>query len=72
MRIRKHSGNETRWHLSAWTSGHQEDMLFYAWMQEHCAECMCVKRANYGSGDPYWELRGGDIGYMMLIMMTWG
>jgi hypothetical protein len=71
MRIVKHDVGYNRWHLTGYSNGRNEDIMFYAWMQEHCAECLCVKRDNYGIGQPHWEIRGGDITQMMLIVMSW-
>lgn len=71
MKFVKHEVGPNRWHLTGYSDNRNEEMLFYAWMQTNCAECMCVKRDNYGIGKPYWELRGGESTQMMLIVMTW-
>jgi hypothetical protein len=70
MRIRKHDVGPGRWHLTAWSSGGNEDREFWEWMRINCPECMCIKRSQWGT-DPHWEIRGSDRGQMMLIMMAW-
>ncbi len=69
MRIVKHDVGHNRWHLSGYSTGHNEDILFQAWMQENHPDCMCIKRR--GDGFAHWEIRGTDITHMMMIAMRW-
>lgn len=59
----------TRWHMRIQIKNWKQNREFFEWMKENCADCMCVRR--YNSSEPYWELRGGDRGLMMLIIMRW-
>lgn len=61
--------NEDRWYMTAPSVNAAEDKQFREWMDANCPDCMCVLRFN--SGEPYWELRGGDVHLRTLILMRW-
>lgn len=69
MQIKRHDVGRQRWHLTITTNNWIENEAFNEWMKEHCPECMWVRRWN--SSRPFWEVRGGDIGQMMMIYMRW-
>lgn len=69
MQIKRHNIGRQRWHLTIIADNWLENKAFDNWMKEYCPECMCIRRWN--SGQPYWEVRGGDIGQMMMIYMRW-
>lgn len=60
---------EPRWFMMGWSSGAVEDRAFCEWMDNNCEDCMYILRFN--SGEPYWELRGGDQHLRTLILMRW-
>lgn len=58
-----------RWQLILKSDDYNEEVAFKEWMDEHYPECMCVKRFN--SGDPYWEVRGGELRIQTHILLRW-
>jgi hypothetical protein len=69
MKIRSKNLGEERWFLIMKSSGPVEDREFKEWMDKHCSECMYVNRFN--GGDPYWEVRGGDMRQQTMILLKW-
>jgi hypothetical protein len=74
--ILRHRSEGERWHLTVRTSTdtqqhrHERD-AWLTWMQINCGDCMCVYRFNNGV-DPHWEVRGGQLSQLMLLLMRWG
>ena len=58
-----------RWLLILKSKDYNEEVAFKDWMDEHCPECMCVKRFN--DADPFWEVRGGEPRTQTLILLRW-
>lgn len=69
MKVRSNDLGDQRWLLTMHSSGQDEDREFKEWMDKHCSDCMYVKRFN--SGDPYWEVRGGDMRLQTMILLKW-
>jgi len=68
FRNQLHPG-EGRWYMIGRTKNQEEDKAFREWMDKHCPDCMYILRFN--SGDPYWEIRGGDKKWQSLILLRW-
>jgi hypothetical protein len=58
-----------RWFMRGYTKNAEEDQAFHTWMTANCSDCLFLNRFN--SGDPYWEIRGGDKKLQTLILLKW-
>ena len=70
-KIRVHDLGPQRWHMSIWfpASAIVINYEFKKWMSDNYPDCLCIHRWN--SGDPYWEVRGGDQADQAFIAMRW-
>lgn len=66
--ISKDLGPE-RWFMKGYSKDHFEANAFHDWMTKNCPDCLFTHRFN--SGDPYWEIRGGDKKLQTLILLKW-
>jgi len=69
MQFRIHITDPARWHMSGVSSGVQEDAEFREWISDMYPECLYLYRFNHGN--PFWELRGGDLTTQSLIILRW-
>jgi len=71
-KIRVHDLGPQRWHMSISfpASAIVINYEFKKWMSDNYPDCLCIHRLN--SGDPYWEVRGGEQADQAFIAMRWG
>jgi hypothetical protein len=69
--IKVHDLGQERWHMTIRFDRitATANFEFKKWMAENYPDCLCIHR--WGSGDPYWEVRGGDPIDQAFIAMRW-
>lgn len=71
MNLKKHNVGDHRWHISVYFELWKEKEEFSEWMKENLPECFCVYRDD-GITLRHFEVRGRDVGQMMIIFLRWG
>lgn len=69
VKIRRHNVGDRRWHLSVYCNDWRDIDEFRNWMKENMPECFCVYRDD--GRTRYFEVRGSDIGQMMVLVLSW-
>lgn len=70
IKIKSKDLGPNRFYITVATDSWHEDLEFKEWMDQHCPDCMYIKRENFGEKG-FWEVRGGEMRLQSLILLRW-